>query len=102
MIERLEKEYDYVLVDAPPVLSISDAKALSRIIENMLLVFRFARTEKALCARGGGNLLNIKASIIGSSLTASRSATARAITSTITIPNTGKVRCARVDKVQVN
>ena len=65
LIERLEKEYDYVLVDAPPVLSISDAKALSRIIENMLLVFRFARTEKHYVREAVANLLNIKASIIG-------------------------------------
>jgi len=65
LIERLEKEYDYVLVDAPPVLSISDAKALSRIIENMLLVFRFARTEKHYVREAVANLLNIKTSIIG-------------------------------------
>ncbi|HPR89509.1 MAG TPA: CpsD/CapB family tyrosine-protein kinase, partial [bacterium] len=65
LVERLEKEYDYVLVDAPPVLSISDAKALSRIVENLLLVFRFAKTEKHYVREAVANLQSIKASIIG-------------------------------------
>jgi len=65
LIERLEQEYDYVLVDAPPLLSISDAKALSRIVENLLLVFRFARTEKHYVREAVANLMQIKASIIG-------------------------------------
>ncbi len=65
LIERLEKEYDYVIVDAPPLLSISDAKTLSRIVENMLLVFRFAKTEKHYVREAVANLMNIKASIIG-------------------------------------
>jgi tyrosine-protein kinase Etk/Wzc len=65
LIERLEEEYDYVLVDAPPLLSISDAKALSRVVENLLMVFRFARTEKHYVREAVANLLQIKASIVG-------------------------------------
>ena len=65
LIERLEQEYDYILVDAPPLLSISDAKALSRIVENILLVFRFAQTEKRYVREAVANLLKINAAIIG-------------------------------------
>ena len=65
LVERLEAEYDFVLIDAPPVLSISDAKALSRIVENLLLVFRFAKTEKHYVREVVANLRNIKATIIG-------------------------------------
>jgi capsular exopolysaccharide synthesis family protein len=65
LIERLDREYEYVIVDAPPLLSISDAKALSRLVENILLVFRFANTEKRYVREAVSNLLKIKASIVG-------------------------------------
>ncbi len=65
LIARLEKEYDYVIVDAPPLLSLSDTKALSRLVENIILVFRFAETEKRYIRDVVANLQSIKASLIG-------------------------------------
>jgi len=65
LIDKLEEEYDQVIVDAPPLLSISDAKALSMIVENILMVFRFAKTEKRYVREAVANLHNIKASLVG-------------------------------------
>jgi len=65
LIARLEQEYEYIIVDAPPLLSISDAKTLSRLVENILLVFRFGQTEKRYVRDAVANLLAIKASLIG-------------------------------------
>jgi capsular exopolysaccharide synthesis family protein len=65
LVARLEQEYDYIIVDAPPMLSISDAKTLSRLVENILLVFRFAQTEKRYIRDAVANLISIKASLVG-------------------------------------
>jgi len=65
LIDRLEQEYDYVLVDAPPLLPISDAKTLSRLVDNVLLVFRFAQTEKRYVSEVSASLRNSKTSVIG-------------------------------------
>ena len=65
LVARLEQEFDYIIVDAPPMLSISDAKTLSRLVENILLVFRFAQTEKRYIRDAVANLISIKASLVG-------------------------------------
>jgi len=65
LIERLEQEYDYILVDAPPMLTISDAKTISRLVDNILLVFRFAQTEKRYVSEVANSLRVSKAQVIG-------------------------------------
>lgn len=64
-IARLENEFDFVLVDSPPVLSVTDAKILSHIIEHLLLVCRFGHTEKRYISETANALRQSKVSIIG-------------------------------------
>lgn len=65
LIDRLEQEYDYILVDAPPMLTISDAKTISRLVDNILLVFRFAQTEKRYVSEVANSLRVSKSHVIG-------------------------------------
>jgi capsular exopolysaccharide synthesis family protein len=48
MLERLKASYDFVIIDAPPVLAVADAWALASICDSTLLVVRHAKTPRAV------------------------------------------------------
>ena len=39
-------KYDIILFDAPPILAVTDAVVLSRLIDQFILVVRFGATDK--------------------------------------------------------
>jgi tyrosine-protein kinase Etk/Wzc len=45
LIDKLEQEYDLVIVDGPPVLAVTDPVILSRYVSMRLLVARFGSTK---------------------------------------------------------
>jgi Mrp family chromosome partitioning ATPase len=45
-LERLRAEYDYVLIDAPPMLAVGDAMILSTRVDAMFVVVRLAQTDR--------------------------------------------------------
>ncbi len=46
MIERLKQSYDYIILDTPPVLALSDIRVISAVTDAMLLVVRWNKTPK--------------------------------------------------------
>ena len=44
LFRRLRSEFDVVLVDSPPMLHVSDARVLGRLMDGVILVFRAGRT----------------------------------------------------------
>ena len=46
LLEKLSAEYDYVVLDLPPVLSVSDALVVSSYTDGMILVVRHGITRK--------------------------------------------------------
>ncbi len=56
LIERLKEEYDYVLVDAPPVMAVADARVIGTIVDKTLFVVRWDKTPKKV-ARAALELL---------------------------------------------
>ena len=51
LIVELEKKYDIILFDAPPIMAVTDAIVLSRLINQFVLVVHFAKTDKGAIAR---------------------------------------------------
>ncbi len=45
MIEQLKEEYDYIIIDLPPLTVVSDAAILSKLIDGYLLVVRHNWSE---------------------------------------------------------
>lgn len=45
MIEQLKEEYDYIIIDLPPITVVSDAAILSKLIDGYLLVVRHNWSE---------------------------------------------------------
>ena len=46
LLGRLCNEFDAVLIDTPPVLSVADARILSRLVDAVLLVIRAGQTQR--------------------------------------------------------
>ena len=45
LFDKLEEEYDLVIVDSPPVLAVTDPVILSRYVSMRLMVVRFGDTK---------------------------------------------------------
>lgn len=46
LMEKIVKEYDYVIIDLPPVLSVSDAAVMSKYMDGIVIVVRHNKTRR--------------------------------------------------------
>ena len=46
VLQEFKAEYDYIIVDLPPVLAVSDPVAISKYLEGMVIVVRHAKTRR--------------------------------------------------------
>ena len=53
LIQRLRSDFDSILIDTPPMLNISDARIIGRLVDAAILVFRAGKTSRdvALAAK---------------------------------------------------
>lgn len=65
LIEELRTRYDYIFIDSPPVLVISDALALSPVTDGTVLVCRYNMSYVSDVARAINTLEFSKANILG-------------------------------------
>jgi DNA replication protein DnaC len=65
LISQAKDEYDYVLIDAPPVVVVTDAALLSSICDGVVLVIGSGETIEEAAVKARDLLLNVKANIIG-------------------------------------
>ena len=66
LVEEAGELYDYVLIDTPPVLPVTDALIVSRIVDGMILVIasgevkvEMARDVKTQLVNAGANILGV-------------------------------------------
>ncbi|MHC4084714.1 MAG: polysaccharide biosynthesis tyrosine autokinase [Planctomycetota bacterium] len=72
LIKDRRKNYDYIIVDGPPVLLVSDAKVLARIVDGTVLVLNAASTRRGAAQRTIRELKAVDATIVGCVLFAVR------------------------------
>jgi polysaccharide biosynthesis transport protein len=65
MIDVLKERYDFILIDSPPSLAVSDAAVLGTTADAVLYVVRSQSTQISLAQRGVGQLLQKNAPIVG-------------------------------------
>jgi capsular exopolysaccharide synthesis family protein len=65
VIDQVMGDYDIVIVDAPPLLPVTDAATLSAICDGVLLVARYGKTRQEHIVRGTELLASINARIVG-------------------------------------
>ena len=65
IIKEVGSEYDMVLIDAPPLLSATDAAVLGSRIDGVVLVYRAGKVSRGVLKRAKAQLDNVKAKLIG-------------------------------------
>ncbi|GLX05151.1 polysaccharide biosynthesis tyrosine autokinase [Microbispora sp. NBRC 16548] len=68
VLAQLTEEYDMVIIDAPPLLPVTDAAALGAICDGALLVVRHGKTRREQVLRAGELLSSINARLVGTVL----------------------------------
>lgn len=69
LIADLKKEYDYVLLDCPPVLQVSDFIHIAKVSDGVLFMVAYASTTKKQVAEAVKELNNNGAKILGTIFT---------------------------------
>ena len=65
LLEKWSQEYDHVIVDSPPVISVTDPVLLSAKTDAVLLVVRFRQTTSAHLHRTCNLLQSVNADVLG-------------------------------------
>jgi len=65
LIDELRSKYDYVIIDSPPLLPVTDGALLARITDGALLVVRSHRTTADQVAQAVDNLEKADATLLG-------------------------------------
>jgi len=65
LIDSLRHEYDYIIIDTPPVLSVTDASIISKIADGVVYVAAYNKTKKDDSKEGLRQLRENNANIIG-------------------------------------
>ncbi|MBM7231145.1 polysaccharide biosynthesis tyrosine autokinase [Dietzia cinnamea] len=65
LIDELRSKYDYVIIDSPPLLPLTDGALLARITDGALLVVRSLRTTADQVAQAVDNLAKADATLLG-------------------------------------
>ncbi|GAA3088710.1 polysaccharide biosynthesis tyrosine autokinase [Streptosporangium carneum] len=68
VLGRLSETYDMVIIDAPPLLPVTDAATLAAVSDGTLLVARYGKTRREHLARAVEALSSINARVVGSVL----------------------------------
>ena len=65
LVNELERDYDIVLFDSPPLVAVTDANMISKEIDSILLVIKAGQTDKKAFHHTIMNLNNIEAPLDG-------------------------------------
>jgi len=68
LIDSLRKEYDYIVVDSPPVLSVTDPLLISKYVDGVVYVVAYNKTKKDAAKEGLNQLRFNNANVIGAVL----------------------------------
>ena len=65
LVEQQRKNYDYIIVDGPPVLLVSATKILAKLADGTVLVFNAAATRRGAAQRTIRELKEVNATVVG-------------------------------------
>lgn len=65
LVDALAAEYDYVIVDSPPVLPVADAAVLSKVVDGVLMVVAVEHVRRPQLETGLASLERAEAPLIG-------------------------------------
>jgi len=72
LVKEFSKDYDHIIIDAPPVLLVSESKILAGLVDSTLLVFNAATTRRGAALRTIQEMREVGAELVGCVLFAVR------------------------------
>ncbi|MEZ4579933.1 MAG: AAA family ATPase [Desulfobacterales bacterium] len=64
-IQTVRDQYDFVIIDSPPLFNVSDAHLISKVAEQTIIVVRSGNSTYDSVARAHNMLTNINSSVLG-------------------------------------
>jgi len=65
LLDQLKEQYDHIVIDTPPSLSVTDAVVLSPCADAVVLVIRSGQTTKQALRRSRDILMQVNAKVVG-------------------------------------
>jgi capsular exopolysaccharide synthesis family protein len=65
LVDRLAGQFDYVLIDSPPILPVTDSVILSRFVDGVVFVVKGGSTPRKVARDAKNRLLNVGARLLG-------------------------------------
>jgi capsular exopolysaccharide synthesis family protein len=65
VLRQLEERFDFILLDSPPILAVTDAVILSRLSDGVLLIAQAGKTAAEDARRAASQLRDVEAPILG-------------------------------------
>ena len=65
LLARCAEEFDYVIVDSPPVMAVNDAVVFAHMVDGVVMVVRAHHTPRKILQRAEARLLQARAHILG-------------------------------------
>ena len=65
LIREVVGEYDFVVLDSPPLLNVADSRVLATLVEGVVLVVKGGATPRELVQRAQSNIRDVGAHVIG-------------------------------------
>lgn len=65
LIAQVESDFDYILIDAPPMLPVTDAAVISRVVGSTIIVTGISRVSRAELGRSIKMLENVDVTPVG-------------------------------------
>lgn len=65
LVEKMVENFDFILIDSPPVQSVADSLALTRIVDGTVLVVRAGKTTYDMLQNGLKKLKDVQCPLLG-------------------------------------
>lgn len=65
LMDKLSERFDFVILDSPPILSVTDSLTLSKFVDGTIVVVRSGKTTVEMLGNGLQKLVDVNAKILG-------------------------------------
>lgn len=68
LLDELKKTYDYIILDSPPIIAVTDAQILADKADGTFLVVRGKKTTRSVITEAKKKINNVKGNLLGTIL----------------------------------
>lgn len=68
LIDKLKENFDFIVIDSPPVIAVTDSIIISRLVDSVVLIINSDKTPKEMAIRARDKLLSVNSPLQGAVL----------------------------------